>query len=369
MRILRTIESFYPFISGPANQAFKISEVLEKEGISSPILTTFYHADDSPPHEKMGKVDVYRYKSVAGFMKYLYSPDMKRGLSDFDIIHSHNYRSYQTAAAYSAARKEKKPFVLSPHGSLLGYRSFVKGIGRLPYGLYDAVGKRIPFEADAVVVASRMEFDEALLFGVKEDRLHIIPMGIDVDEYEPVKKDSHERRLLWVGRISRDRNLEPIIRAMPRMEGNLTVVGKEVKRSDASKGGYLTELQALARKLGIEKRVIFVGEKKGEELRSFYRSSDLFIYTSVWENFGQSILEAAAAGLPIVSTPVGIAPEIVTDDKGVLLENLEPDTISSAVEAAEGMDKEHIREGIRKAFSWPAVTKRYLNLYRGLLER
>jgi len=138
-----------------------------------------------------------------------------------------------------------------------------------------------------------------LEFGVKKERLKTIPVGINIKDYEPAKKDSLMLNLLFVGRISRNRNLGPIIKAMRILKNEkikLTIVGGEAKSSETSKTGYVDELKKLASRLNIE----FVGPKYGKELINYYKKADIFVYTSFYENFGQTMLEAGAAGLPIL---------------------------------------------------------------------
>jgi glycosyltransferase involved in cell wall biosynthesis len=385
MKILRTIETFYPYISGPANQAFMVSSNLEKMGISSPILTTTYGAAERPAEETIQNVHVCRYPVRFGFMKYLYSPKMKRMLRDFDIIHSHNYRSYQTEIAYMVAEKAGKPFVISTHGSLLGYKAFVRGANSIPYRAYDFVGKKIIKNASAVIVASKMEYGEAIKFGCRRETLHIIPMGIDINDYKPAKKtwERKETRLLFVGRISRDRNLEPVLKAMkllaqndkkslkPKPKIQLTIVGEEQKRSATSKSGYVDELKAHVRELGIEKQVVFAGKKTGKELKEYYTHSDIFVYTSLWENFGQSILEAAAAGLPLICTNVGIAPDLIKEGKtGYLVGTHDPQSIARAVINLKGNSSasKKLRMAVDKGYNWQHVMGMYMKLYNAVLE-
>ncbi|MEM4268195.1 MAG: glycosyltransferase family 4 protein [Candidatus Woesearchaeota archaeon] len=371
--VMRTIESFFPYISGPANQAFKISQELEKRNIHSPIITTDYHAKDAPPHEFFNGVEVYRFPVRWRFMKYLYSPSIKNVLSDFDIIHAHNYRSYQTEVAYKIAKKYNKPLVINTHGSLLGYNQILDGYKKIPYRAYDLFGRKIIHEADAVIVSSKLEYKEAKIFGVEDKKLHIIPMGINVDEYKPAKKTWNETRLLFVGRISRDRNLEPVIKAMKRLAKEnftLTIVGDEAFRSDASKKGYLDELKALSYNLGVSDKVQFVGQKTGEELKWYYKHSDIFIYTSKWENFGQSILEAAAGGMPLILSRVGIAEELVDVGLVYLLDDCSVDEI--ALKAMQIVKKRPERKSlikkIKKIFNWEDIIEKYLQVYMSLLK-
>ena len=374
IRVLRTIESFYPYMSGPANQAFRISKELEKRGISSPVLTSNFKAEKSPKHERMQGVEVYRFPIRWKFMKYFYTPSMKSMLTEFDIVHAHSYRGYQTELAYKMARRRGKKFILHNHGSLLGYRAFVKGWRKLPYVLYDFFHKNIALDADAVVVNTKQEFDEAVTFGVDKKKIHIIPVGIDVDDYAPREKTWKELRLLFVGRISRDRNIEPIIKALRllidnKIDAKLTIIGEAVKRSDTEKGDYLTELKQLVKQLGLNKKVEFTGAKYNNELKEYYKTSDIFVYTSLWENFGQTILEAAAAGLPLICTRVGVARELIEKGKtGYLVGFNNPKEIANAIILFKNLKKRELattilREKVKKEFNVQHIVELYLKIF------
>lgn len=97
MKILRTIETFYPFVCGPANQAYQISKRLFKENIESAIITTYCDVDSSlPAKEFYDGVPVCRYPNIVQLMRYCISPRMIEAFKDFDLIHSHNYRNFQS---------------------------------------------------------------------------------------------------------------------------------------------------------------------------------------------------------------------------------------------------------------------------------
>ena len=111
MKVLRTIETFLPYICGPVNQAFQISSRLEEKGVSSPVYTTYSDVSPTLPKlEKFGKVAVHRFKSQLKIMRYLISTEMLSHLKNFDILHSHNYRNFQTDSGF---------FLLAPKASLL----------------------------------------------------------------------------------------------------------------------------------------------------------------------------------------------------------------------------------------------------------
>ena len=145
----------------------------------------------------------------------------------------------------------------------------------------------------------------------------------------------------------------------------LTIVGGEAKSSDISRAGYLDELKTLAKGLNIN----FAGPKYGKELISYYKKSDIFVYTSFYESFGQTMLEAGAAGLPIIATKTGIANEIVKNDKtGFIVGADEPMKIANYVKELSSRAKresfgKNIREIVRKEFDWNKIIKKYADVY------
>lgn len=378
MKVIRTIESFYPFVTGPANQAFKISKGLYNKGVESPIFTTDFNVRNVKSEEYFNDVLVRRFKVTRRIMKYCFSPSMKKALENerFDIIHSHNYRSYQSSLGYKIAKKKKKPFVISTHGTLLAYKNFNMGLAsRLPYYVYDFITlKRVVKKADMVIAATEQEYKEALKFGIKKENLRTIPVGVNIKDYEPVKKDSSVLNLLFVGRISRDRNLEPIIKAMKILKNEkikLTIVGGEAKRSETSKIGYLKELKLLAKGLNIN----FTGPKYGKELINYYKKADIFVYTSFYENFGQTMLEAAAAGLPLVCTRVGVALDLIEEGKtGTFVIADRATDIARGVETFfDTKKRKHAQNILRKKvesdFNWNNVIEKYIKIYNRLDKR
>lgn len=377
MKILRTIESFHPCVTGPARQAYRISAELEFRNIDSSILTTYCNVDKNlPKREACNRVHITRFKNQIQIMRYCVSLGMLMDLKNFDILHSHSYRSFQTDMGWLASMFKRKPFVLSTHGSLLGYRYILESkFMHLPYRIYDiGTFKSVVRRADAVVVSSKNEYREALEFGVHKKKIYLIPAGVDIGDYEPHQDKSNEvLNLLFVGRISRNRRLEPIIKALQYLDKvKLTIVGREEKSSSLSRRGYLSELKTLADELRVRERINFAGNKYGKELMGYYQAADVFIYTSLYENFGQTLLEAAAASLPIISTPVGIAPEIVLDGETGFLVSDDPKMISERIRQLNDVTirKEfggRIKKIVKEKFAWSNIIDQYLQMYYHLL--
>ena len=153
MKIARLIETFLPNITGPVNQAFKLSQKLEEKNIHSPVITSFYNVSNAPNEEFISLVHVTRLNFFR-IMQYCISPALLKTMEKcnkkqkIDIIHSHTYRSYQTEIGYKFAKKNNIPFVLSTHGSLLGYDHYLKNdILKIPYRMYDLLKNKKPYSA------------------------------------------------------------------------------------------------------------------------------------------------------------------------------------------------------------------------------
>ncbi len=110
MNILRTIETFYPFICGPTNQAYQISKRLLAKDIKSTIVTTYCDVDPSlPADEIFDDVKVHRYKNIVRLMRYCVSPGMVEAFKDFDLVHSHNYRNFQSDLGFFFLKRRENP--------------------------------------------------------------------------------------------------------------------------------------------------------------------------------------------------------------------------------------------------------------------
>ena len=226
-----------------------------------------------------------------------------------------------------------------------------------------------------MIVSSKLEYEDAIEFGINKDKLHVIPMGIDVDEYmnKPVRQNEDTINILFVGRIARVRRIEILLQAVAKLPIRfyLTLVGGEEKTSSLSRSGYLDELKKLCKNLNINDRVTFIGPVAQDELFNWYSKGDIFVYPSLYENFGQPILEAAAAGLPIISTPVGIAREIITDNKTGFLFNGDDQELTDRITQLTDLSlrKEMgkaVRERARSLYGWEEIIKQYLDLYQSL---
>src|SRR5690606_35585564 len=127
--------------------------------------------------------------------------------------------------------------------------------------------------------------------------------------------------LLWVGKEFRRKGLEPLIKALPGLprSARAIVVG----------GDDPAPFQALAARLGVADRIVFVGHSSRVE--DYFAAGDVFVFPTLYEAFALVTLEAAAAGLPLVTTRVNGTEDFVVDgENGAFIER-DPASIVAAV--------------------------------------
>jgi glycosyltransferase involved in cell wall biosynthesis len=148
-----------------------------------------------------------------------------------------------------------------------------------------------------------------------EEKIHVIYNGIDLDAFDhrqvtPLyKKRKGEFVLGHAGRLSREKNQKFLIEVVQALKEQ----GVDCKLLIAGKGSQEKELKAYARAKGVERDLSFVGFV--EDIKSFMVSIDLFLLSSLWEGFGYVLVEAMAAGKPVIAFDASSSPEIVENGK------------------------------------------------------
>lgn len=385
MKVLRTSPTFYPHVTGPAYQAYRISAGLEKRGHESPLVTTSAVPDDDPgyPPEIDGTefpFDVTRHRVLVSVDQYRVAPTavLDAARRSYDLVHTHGYFNAVKDVIFPVSKfLRRKPFIVSLHGSLGDMLQDPTLKRTAQYRFYNSVFGRITMAADAVVVNSEQEKEEAIAFGVPGDSISVIPVGKDPETYTTVPRTPPDDRfrVLFVGRLAPRRNVEMLLRAVAMLDSEqieLRVIGGEGILSGAHEEGYLDRLKSLASDLGVNDRVTFTGAKYGQDLIEEFRSAHVFVNPSHYENFGQANLEAAFAGLPLIATPTGVTPELIeAGETGYLVE--ETDVLAERLdELAADPDRclrmgERIQQIAMDGYRWETIMDQYESLYADLL--
>lgn len=369
--------------TGPAKQQALLDKGLICKGHKVTVYTY-----NGKVKEDFDKLEVKRYIPILRFYGLAFSYDLFRDLirTDADIIHSHGYRNFLTDTAALTAFELKKPLVMTAHGSIAGFRYIhTSSLLDLPNLAYDAFTFKASLRlASYVVVSSTIEAIEAVEFGLPNEKIRIIPHAVEAPGFvtQYVRDSSRKRRaLLMVTRITAKNNLEFLLRAFHSVkkevpDAELAIVGDELPSSQIGlEKGYKFRVLSLLQKLGLIDSVQFTGWLTGNELWKQYLNADVFLWTSKYDNFAHALVEAALSGLPIVSTQVGVAPEIVGRNQGGFIvanndiEGMKKSIVKLLIDNSfyENASKYVLSKA--KRFSVDLMVDRYEALYREALSK
>ncbi len=245
-------------------------------------------------------------------MEGLYSALARSGA---DVIHAHSHRYGHVLQAAAAARRCHIPLVVSTHyhPAHAGEPPLTRGLLRVEDVAFGLSAYRI---ARALVVESELEARLVRAFS-PGDRLRIIPPGIDLTEWQdpdgdrPFAPKLPGGYVLFVGRLASNKGLPVLFEALARIpepeRPPLVLLGPPWGENPA--------LRSAAGRLGIAGSVTWLGSVDDRRAyRATVRGASALVLPSAWEAFGLVVLDAMAAGVPVVASSVGALPEVL--DRG-----------------------------------------------------
>ena len=312
-----------------------------------------------------------------------------------DIVHCHTW--YSHLAGCLARPLTLAKLVLTTH-SLEPHRPWkVEQLGTA-YHATTWIERTAYQNADGVIAVSKaMKDDVQTLYGVAPERVRVIHNGIDPDEYQPRPAPATLRRLgidpdvpivLFVGRITRQKGILHLVRAIRHLQPGVQVVLCAGAPDTEAIEAEMTALVATVKREATAHIVWIPETLPKEDIISLYTHAAVFVCPSVYEPFGIINLEAMACETPVVAAAVGGIPEIVIPgETGTLVafdavedasgEPKDPDAYSRALAAAIdeliASPERRARMGrsgrlrVLAEFSWRQIAKITLDFYHELL--
>ncbi|QNI06247.1 glycosyltransferase family 4 protein [Mycobacterium kubicae] len=282
-----------------------------------------------------------------------------------DVVHAHDWLVAHPGIAL--AQFFDVPMVSTMHATEAGRHSgWVSGaISRQVH----AVESWLARESDSLITCSASMRDEINeLFGPDLPETTVIPNGIDVSRWQfaPRRPRQGPAELLFVGRLEYEKGVHDAIAALPRIRRShpgttLTIAGE---------GTQLDWLVAQARKHKVLKATRFVGHLNHTELLAALHRADAAVLPSHYEPFGLAALEAAAAGIPLVTSNTGGLGEAVIDGQtGVSFAPRDVAGLAAAVRtvlddpAAAAQRARAARDRLTSDFDWQTVAGRTAQVY------
>jgi glycosyltransferase involved in cell wall biosynthesis len=280
------------------------------------------------------------------------------------VLHDHGLWLHMNHAAALAVRKPHVPRVVSPRGMLeqwsLSYRAWKK---RLAWHAYQASDLRA---ADAFCTTSHAEAESVRALGFHQP-IAVIPNGVSMP---PVmaKPPVTDRKVVFMSRLHPKKGLLDLIQAWKSIETrgwNLVLAGPD-------EDGHGKVVRDAVQAAGLSDRVVLPGSVSGDGKRDLLASADLFVLPSYSENFGIVVGEALSYGVPVIST-TGTPWRDLAEQRCGWWVPPGADSIAAALATAMALpESERVamgargRELVEARFSWPAVARQHMALYRWL---
>jgi D-inositol-3-phosphate glycosyltransferase len=296
----------------------------------------------------------------------------------YDMVHSHYWMSGTVASRLS--ERWGVPHVAMFH-TLGEVKNRARSSEREPASRIDAE-RAIATDADRIVVASQHEKHLLTsLYGASEERIAVVPCGVDLDLFAPMDKEFARKRLglrdaeriiLFVGRIEPLKGIDILISAAAQLheDENFIVL---IVGGDARAETQIELLRSQAAALGVDHHISFVGAVAHDKLPLYYNAADVCVVPSYYESFGLVAVESMACGTPVVASRVGGLTSTVSDgETGYLIPWRCPEPFAERLELL--LDNDELRASFGRAgreaverFRWTHVADAVAALYDELL--
>jgi glycosyltransferase involved in cell wall biosynthesis len=224
---------------------------------------------------------------------------------EWDIIHAHTILAPSSFYSALASRIRRKPLIVTQHdyifGGVHGPKLFLHAVNNTTFGRFTMHSARV------VIGLSSEAAQFVQRFGATRGKTRVVPNSVDTTLFRPNQRNLLRERwgiegrvVLFIGRLVREKRCDLLIRAFSEVvstvpDSKLVIVGK---------GPEERHLRDLERQLSL-RQVFFLGRVARDEMPYVYPGCDLIVLPSLYEPFGNVVLEAMATGLPVIGTKIG----------------------------------------------------------------
>lgn len=350
MKILQVLSFFSPVHGGSAEAPYHLSKELAKRGHEVTIYTSDYKISQEYINSVTETgVKVCSFKTWLGRFNPRVTPGIiksaKEQVKYFDIVHMHNYRTFQNIAVHHYAKKYNVPYVLQARGDVpyANIKIRMKKIFDILFGY--AILK----DASKLIALTEREVEDYKKVGVDDKKIEIVPNGIDLSGYDNLPKRGEfrlkygirddEKIILYLGRIHKIKGINLLVNAFADLIKELEDVKLVIAGPD---DGFLSTLKRQIGDLNVGDKILLTGPLYERDKLKAYVDADVYVLPSVYETFPNTVLEAWACGTPVV----------VTDRCGIA------DIVSKVGYVVE-YDKDQLREAIFKVLSDEELSRRF----------
>ncbi len=303
-----------------------------------------------------------------GLMMFLSAlPVLKKIQMDFDLIDAH-YVYPDGFAATLLGKFFKKPVVVSARGSDINL-----------YGEFPIIRRFLRhtlLKANRVVAVCEALKRGIIQLGVPEEKVSVIPNGVDSYKFFPTPREEVRRRLklpdkkiiLSAGHLTPNKGFDYLIKALKILRTDFDE--KSIYLVIVGEGKFRKELEKIISMLNLGEHVRLAGIIPHKEMGDWYSAADLFCLASGQEGWPNVILESLACGTPVVATSAGGIPEIISSNGvGILAERTEQDIAGKiSIALKQSWNREEIVKFAEK-YTWNQVALRVYDVFKSVLNK
>lgn len=366
LRVLMVVDGRYPATGGAEMQARLLARSLSQAGhhvhVLAPLLDPSSARQELLDGVAVTRLAYPRWRGLGAVVLNLrFGAWLLRRRGDFDVAHIHMVHNLAAAAGWMRVLSG-----LRTVAKVSGAAEFEGGMldpalrGRVKHRLLNAGARRL----DAFQCISRHTVQMMLDAGYPRERLHLLPNAVDVGRFVPADPAEPSRlRVVFVGRHVRVKALDVLLHAWSRVR-----VPAHARLVLAGDGPERAGLQRLAQELGIAAQVEFAGVV--HDVPGLLAGAAMYVQASRREGLPNAVLEAMAAGLPVVATRISGHEDVVSHEQtGLLVDAEDAQALADAMQQLiDDPDRrarmgEQARVMVRAAYDVPAVLQRLCRLY------
>lgn len=400
MRVLFAVHGYKPAyrIGGPVHSVSALAEGLARRGHEVVVFTTNSNLDcdvDVPVCQPVdvGGVEVWYFqhieplKKALPFLRYfakslgfLYAPTMaaelKRMVPMVDLVHTHLPFVYPSLAAARAAIRHGKPLFYHQRGLYDPERLRFRSLKKL---LYIALIERAIMRRATTLVALTEAESESYRRLAVQTPCRIVPNGVDIPGVDfhasvpapfPIPEDA--RVILFMARVHPIKGADTLLEAFPEVVR--AIPGAVLVVAGPDEFGLEARFRELAEHQGLTDQILFPGMVVGDAKAWLLARADLFCLPSLAEGFSMAVLEALAAGTPVLITPGCHFAEVEAAGAGRVVEKTPEAVAAAATDMLSdtgkliGMGRAG-REFVASRYSWEAIVDQMLDVYEEGVQR
>lgn len=362
---------------GTAERTIQMSKFLVKAGVECTILTMSLGMTPELRSD-LSNIDIITLPCIN---KRFYFPKPSFNLIKtimnlvraFDLVHIMGHWTIINALVYFAIRRFDKPYVVCPAGALSKF-----GRSKLLKTFYDwLVGYKLIRHAAFCIAVTADEISHFQSYGVKREKIIIIPNGINPENYLDDNVDAFRVKfglgdhpiILFLGRLNLIKGPDLLLRAFYNIKDMLKNYHLVIAGTDE---GLLAMLQKFSAIHGIADRVHFVGFVGGPDKSQAYHAADLLVIPSRKEAMSIVVLEAGIVGTPVLITDQCGLNEIECIQGGKVvsasIEGLQAGLIEVLTDTkALKLMGGNLNKFVKDRYLWEVVINKYIQLYNQLL--